>query len=136
MNEDETRPYKLVTSHHYPMRRETRSREKIIFDEANYKLYTIAEASPAWQEQESSFIDLRLLLDYEKISEQNPTIEELCDILQENGFKVEATPDNDSFGVYVPWPEENESNNSEQDGTYLLRYNVYTLHSVLKPKKR
>ena len=45
-------------------RRETRSRDKIIFDEANYKLYALAEASPAWEEEERALIDLKLLLGF------------------------------------------------------------------------
>ena len=34
----------------------------IIFDEANYKLYALAEASPAWEDEERALIDLKLLL--------------------------------------------------------------------------
>ena len=105
-NESLQKPYKIVVSHSYPMRRETRSRERIIFDECNYKLYQLAEASKSWEESEPSFIDLNLLLDCEKISEQNASLQELCDILQSNGFEVEAMPDSDSFGAYVPSPEQ------------------------------
>ena len=105
-NESLQKPYKIVVTHSYPMRRETRSRERIIFDECNYKLYQLAEASKSWEESEPSFIDLNLLLDCEKISEQNASLQELCDILQSNGFEVEAIPDSDSFGAYVPSPEQ------------------------------
>ena len=66
----------------------------------------LAEASKSWEESEPSFIDLNLLLDCEKISEQNASLQELCDILQSNGFEVEAMPDSDSFGAYVPSPEQ------------------------------
>ena len=66
----------------------------------------LAEASKSWEESEPSFIDLNLLLDCEKISEQNASLQELCDILQSNGFEVEAMPDSDSFGAYVPCPEQ------------------------------
>ena len=187
-NESLQKPYKIVVSHRYPMRRETRSRERIIFDECNYKLCTssshvfhefcnheytkksrnftcllfyevefldwdqimekdadltvcaalkkkavktswknrrfvltefvktwdelvidqLAEASKSWEESEPSFIDLNLLLDCEKISEQNASLQELCDILQSNGFEVEAMPDSDSFGAYVPSPEQGD----------------------------
>ena len=85
----------------------------------------LAEASKSWEESEPSFIDLNLLLDCEKISDQNASLQELCDILQSNGFEVEAMPDSDSFGAYVPCPEESDGNSSDQESycrfTYLSR---------------
>jgi hypothetical protein len=124
-NESLQEPYKIVVTHSYPMRRETRSRERIIFDECNYKLYQLAEASKSWEESEPSFIDLNLLLDCEKISEQNASLQELCDILQSNGFEVEAMPDSDSFGAYVPCPEESDGNSSDQESYCKFTYYVW-----------
>ena len=106
------------------MRRETRSREQIIFDEANYKLYQLAEASKSWEDTETSFIDLKLLLDCEKISEQNASLEELCDILQSKGFEVERIPENESYGAYIPYPEENDSNSSSDHESYCKFINL------------
>ena len=37
--------YKTIASFHYPMRRETRSRQEIIFDDANYYLYMFAQVT-------------------------------------------------------------------------------------------
>ena len=84
----------------------------------------LAEASKSWEESEPSFIDLNLLLDCEKISEQNASLQELCDILQSNGFEVEAMPDSDSFGAYVPSPEQGNLLKGIDNS------NVYVFHHV------
>ena len=101
------------------MRRETRSREEIIFDEAHYKLYDLAQGSEAWECQESALIDLANLLEYEKIQEQDVTIQELCDILRGRDFQTEPLP-NGSIGVLVPCPP---SSGSEEGKNIFILFN-------------
>ena len=60
------------------MRRETRTRRQIIFDDANYYLYMLAQGSKEWEDmQEAAKIDLELILDCDKIQKHNVDLPEL-----------------------------------------------------------
>lgn len=101
-------PYKIVVHYQYPMKRETRSRATIIYDEANFHIYRLAQESEEWENHQTARIEIAELLDYEGLSEQNTEHNELCDILKENGFTIGRSSSNAYF-VDVPFPEEESS---------------------------
>lgn len=106
-------PYKIVAHFQYPMRRETRTRATIIFDEANFHIYRLAQESEEWENHETAHIDVAQLLDCSGLAEQNTQQNELCDILQEHGFTI-AHSSNDRSFVDVPFPEE------ESEGKHVI----------------
>ena len=71
-----TKEYKIVTHYNYPMKREDRTREKIILDEINYYSQMYATGSEEWAEGLPAKVDLDFLLSYEKVKKHN------CDILE------------------------------------------------------
>ena len=58
------------------MKREDRTREKIILDEINYYSQMYATGSEEWAEGLPAKVDLDFLLSYEKVKKHN------CDILE------------------------------------------------------
>ena len=63
------------------MKRETRTREKIILDECNYYSQMYANGSEEWAEGLPAKVDLDYLLSYEKINKHNCDISELRYVL-------------------------------------------------------
>ena len=59
------------------MRRETRSREKIILDECNYYTQMIASGSNEWAEGLAAQIELDFLLSFENLQKHGCDISEL-----------------------------------------------------------
>ena len=59
------------------MRRETRSREKIILDECNYYTQMIASGSNEWAEGEAAQIELDFLLSFDNLQKHGCDISEL-----------------------------------------------------------
>lgn len=114
---DPNEPYKIVVNYQYPMRRETRSRQTIVFDESNFHLYRLAQESAEWENEETALIDLQDLIELDSIRELEVDMEELCDILQANGISLDNLP-NGSPVAQIPYPEESDDDLIE--GEYFL----------------
>jgi hypothetical protein len=63
--------YKLKTTQKYPVRRETRSREAKILDEAHYYMYMMAHGSDEWIESVPAPVALRDLMAFDKIQKHD-----------------------------------------------------------------
>ena len=105
--------YKIVAHYNYPMKRETRSRSEIIFDEANYYVNMLASSSEEWLEGKSVQIEVSCLLSFEKIKAQDCDETELGDILSTNGYEVKENNEGILF-VHIPYFD-NQADESTED---------------------
>ena len=95
------------------MKRETRSRSEIIFDEANYYVNMLASSSEEWLEGKSVQIEVSCLLSFEKIKAQDCDETELGDILSTNGYEVKENNEGILF-VHIPYFD-NQADESTED---------------------
>ena len=95
------------------MKRETRSRSEIIFDEANYYVNMLASSSEEWSEGQPAKIEISCLLPFEKIKAQDCDETELGDILSTNGYEVKENNEGILF-VHIPYFD-NQADESTED---------------------
>ena len=106
--------YKIVAHYNYPMKRETRSRSEIIFDEANYYVNMLASSSEEWSEGLPAKIEIGCLLSFEKIKAQDCDETELGDILSTNGYEVKENNEGALF-VHLPYFDNQADENTEDE---------------------
>ena len=122
--------YKIVAHYNYPLKRETRSRSEIIFDEANYYVSMLASSSEEWSEGRPAKIEVSCILSFEKIKAQDCDESELADILSTNGYEVKENKEGVLF-VHVPYFDSQADDSTEnEDDTGKSTFKVYTQSKV------
>ena len=112
------------------MKRETRSRSEIIFDEANYYVNMLASSSEEWLEGKSVQIEISCLLSFEKIKAQDCDETELGDILSTNGYEVKENNEGILF-VHIPYFDNQADESTEdEDDTGNLTYKTHSNSSI------
>ena len=96
------------------MKRETRSRSEIIFDEANYYVNMLASSSEEWSEGRPAKIEINCLLSFEKIMAQHCDETELGDILSTNGYEVKENNEGILY-VHIPYFDNQAEESSENE---------------------
>ena len=108
-------PYASVSAHQYPVRRETRSRREILWDEANYHLYRLAQSSTEWAEEAAAKIFLEEILHCDSIGELQTSLDEVCDVLREHGLVIRGSG-SDTLSAIIPFPRPP----SDDEGVFSL----------------
>lgn len=113
-DEEEPGPYSVIISHKFPVRRDFRTREVKIFEEAKYYMEMLAQGTDSWYDEQDSCVALDKLMGFSRIQAHDVTQDELRNILTQNDYEV-TTDIMDGLCVIVPFVPASQSSDEEED---------------------
>ena len=113
--DDNSSTYRTITEYHYPMSRDTRTREEKLYDDCHFLANQLAEISEEWASGVQAVIQLVDILDYQRIQDYNTSVQEIARLLEDKDFQIV-----NGEAVIMPFQEPpddyDEDNDDEEEG--------------------